>query len=193
LYEEHDKFISVQKSLDIEIKKNELLSSKLSTCHESISSLKNLNDDLNAKLGKVNEISSSVEHVVICNRCKDFNIDACSEHASIIAKLYNDVILHMIKRTMFIFMLISRKVLTMINVIMMLLYLLIMIHTLCLHQAPHMFMIGVGLGVIILFLVHLGKFTLVRARGSNLWRFLTNGKRLLRKKTVVLKVDHWII
>jgi hypothetical protein len=33
---------------------------------------------------------------------------------------------------------------------------------------------------------------IVRVRGSNLWRFLTNGKRLLRKKTVVLKVDHWI-
>jgi hypothetical protein len=39
LYEEHDKFISVQKSLAIEIKKNELLSFELSTCHESISSL----------------------------------------------------------------------------------------------------------------------------------------------------------
>jgi hypothetical protein len=33
---------------------------------------------------------------------------------------------------------------------------------------------------------------IVRVRGSNLWRFLTNGKRLLRKKTVVLKVDHLI-
>jgi hypothetical protein len=54
LYEEHDKFVSVQKSLAIEIKKNELLSSELSTCHESISSLKNLNDDLNAKLERVN-------------------------------------------------------------------------------------------------------------------------------------------
>ena len=37
LYEEHDKFISVQKSLALEIKKNELLSSELSTCHEYIS------------------------------------------------------------------------------------------------------------------------------------------------------------
>jgi uncharacterized protein YkvS len=91
LYEEHDKFVSVQKSLAIEIKKNELLSSELSTCHESISSLKNLNDDLNAKLEKVNETSSYVEHVVICNRCKDLDVDACNEHASTIAKLNNDV------------------------------------------------------------------------------------------------------
>jgi hypothetical protein len=91
LYEEHDKFINVQKSLALEIKKNEILSSELSTCHESISSLKNLNDDLNAKLEKINVTSSCVEHVVICNRCKDFDVDACNEHVSTIAKLNNDV------------------------------------------------------------------------------------------------------
>jgi vacuolar-type H+-ATPase subunit I/STV1 len=91
LYEEHDKLISVQKSLALEIKKNELLSSELSTCHESISSLKNLNDDLNAKLEEANSASSSIEHVVICNRCKYFNVDACKEHASTIQKLNNDV------------------------------------------------------------------------------------------------------
>jgi hypothetical protein len=28
---------------------------------------------------------------------------------------------------------------------------------------------------------------IVRARGSNLWRFLANGKRTLKKKTVVFK------
>jgi hypothetical protein len=50
-----------------------------------------LNVDLNAKLEKVNVASSSVEHVVICNRCKDFDIDACNEHASTILKLNNDV------------------------------------------------------------------------------------------------------
>jgi hypothetical protein len=87
LYEEHDKFISVQKSLALEIKKNELLSSELSTCHHSISSLKNLNVDLNTKLEKLNAASSCVEHVVICNRCKDVNIDACNEHVSTIAML----------------------------------------------------------------------------------------------------------
>jgi hypothetical protein len=70
LYEEHDKFISVQKSLALEIKRNEMLSSELSACHESISSLRSLNDELNAKLEKVNKSSSCVEHVVICNTCK---------------------------------------------------------------------------------------------------------------------------
>jgi hypothetical protein len=89
LYEEHDKFISVQKSLALEVKRNEMLSSELSTCYESISGLKNLNDDLNAKLEKVNATSSCVEHVVICNRCKDVDFD---EHAATIAKLSNDVV-----------------------------------------------------------------------------------------------------
>jgi hypothetical protein len=68
-----------------------LLSSELSTCHDSISSLKNLNTNLNTKLEKVNAASSCVEHVVICNRCKDNDIDACNEHASTILKLNNDV------------------------------------------------------------------------------------------------------
>jgi hypothetical protein len=35
--------------------------------------------------------SSCVEHVVICNRCKDIDVDACNEHASTIVKLNNDV------------------------------------------------------------------------------------------------------
>jgi hypothetical protein len=42
----------VQKSLALETKRNEMLSSELSACHESISSLKSLNDELNAKLEK---------------------------------------------------------------------------------------------------------------------------------------------
>jgi hypothetical protein len=50
LYEEHDKFIFVQKFLALEIKRNEMLSSELSACHESVSSLRSLNDELNAKL-----------------------------------------------------------------------------------------------------------------------------------------------
>jgi hypothetical protein len=91
LYEEHDKFINVQKFLSLEIKKNELLSFELSTCHDSISSLKNLNIDLSVKLEKANVTSSCVEHVVICNRCKDFDVDACYEHVSTIINLNNDV------------------------------------------------------------------------------------------------------
>jgi hypothetical protein len=91
LYEEHDKFVSVQKSLALVTKRNEMLSSELSACHESISSLKILNDDLNAKLEVANKSSSCVEHVVICNICKDFDIDACDKHLASIAKLNDEV------------------------------------------------------------------------------------------------------
>jgi hypothetical protein len=91
LYEEHNKFVSVQKSLALETKRNEILSSEISACHESISSLKSVNDDLNAKLEVANKSSSCVEHVVICNRCKDFDINACNEHLEYITKLNDEV------------------------------------------------------------------------------------------------------
>jgi hypothetical protein len=58
LYEEHDKFVSVQQSLALETKRNEMLSSEFFACHESVSSLKSLNDDLNAKLEVANKSSS---------------------------------------------------------------------------------------------------------------------------------------
>jgi hypothetical protein len=91
LYKEHDKFVSVQKSLALEIKRNEMLSSELSACHETVSNLKSVNDDLNAKLEEANKSSSYVEHVVICNRCKDFDVDACVEHLTSITKLNSEV------------------------------------------------------------------------------------------------------
>jgi hypothetical protein len=91
LYEEHDKFVSVQKSLALEIKRNEMLSSELSVCHKSVSSLKILNDSLNDKLEEANKSSSCVEHVSICNRCKDFDVDARNEHLIAITKLSDEV------------------------------------------------------------------------------------------------------
>ena len=68
-----------------------MLSCELSTCHETMSSLTSINDDLNAKLEVANRPSSCVEHVVICNRCKDFNVDACVEHLTSISKLNGEV------------------------------------------------------------------------------------------------------
>jgi hypothetical protein len=48
LYEEHDKFVEVEKSLDLAMKKNELLSFELYLCHASISVLESTNVGLNA-------------------------------------------------------------------------------------------------------------------------------------------------
>jgi hypothetical protein len=65
-----------------------MLSSEMSTSHESISTLKNLNDELNAKLEKINATSSSVEHAVICDRCKDIDLN---KHVTTIVDLNNEV------------------------------------------------------------------------------------------------------
>jgi hypothetical protein len=91
LYKEHDKVVNVQKSLALEIKRNEMLSSGVSACHESVSSLKDLNVELNAKLEEANATRPCVGHVVICNRCKDFDVNACDEHLISIAKVNDEV------------------------------------------------------------------------------------------------------
>ena len=53
----------------------------------TIAKLKSFNDDLNARLEVASKSNSCVEIVETCNRCKDFDIDACSEHIASIAKL----------------------------------------------------------------------------------------------------------
>jgi hypothetical protein len=50
--------------------------------------LRSVNDELIAKLEVANKSSSSVEHVVICNRC---NVNACNEHLASIIKLNGEV------------------------------------------------------------------------------------------------------
>jgi hypothetical protein len=75
----------------LEVKKNEMLTFELSSCHDSISSLKNANADLNDRIEKLNGTSSSLEHVSICDRCKDFDVNACNDHVSTIAKLNDDI------------------------------------------------------------------------------------------------------
>src|SRR6187455_1120340 len=91
LYEEHDKFVEAQKSYALEVKRNEVLSSELSSCHETIATLKSVNDDLNAKLEVASKSNSCVEHVEICTRCKDFDVDDCSDHLVSISKLTEEL------------------------------------------------------------------------------------------------------
>jgi hypothetical protein len=57
--------VEVEKSLALKIKKNEMLAFELSSCHSSITSLKSLNGDLNARIEKLNIASPSVKHVSI--------------------------------------------------------------------------------------------------------------------------------
>jgi hypothetical protein len=75
----------------LEIKKNEMLASELYSCHTLNSNLKSLNVNLNARIEKLSVTSSSLKHVSICNRCKDFDVNACNDHASTISRLNDDI------------------------------------------------------------------------------------------------------
>jgi hypothetical protein len=64
----------------------------LSSCHSSITSLKSLNYDLNARIEKLSVASSSIEHVSICATCKDHDFNACRNHDSTFAKLNDEIV-----------------------------------------------------------------------------------------------------
>jgi hypothetical protein len=99
-----------------EVEKCENLTKELSICHDSISSLRNENASLvskikelnvcnnsisclrdenailNAKIEELNNCkpsTSTVEHVSICTRCRDINVEAIDDHIAII-KQQND-------------------------------------------------------------------------------------------------------
>jgi hypothetical protein len=68
------------------------LSKELSMCNDSISCLRNENASLNAKIDELNVCKpsmSTVEHVSICTRCRDVNVDAIDDHLTMI-KQQND-------------------------------------------------------------------------------------------------------
>ena len=62
------------------------LSSELSTCHETIDNLRNENAKLIAKvdLNACKPSTSTVDHVSICTRCRDINVDAIHDHLALI-------------------------------------------------------------------------------------------------------------
>jgi hypothetical protein len=84
-----DKLNESISSLKIE---NDNLISKakyLNVCNVSISNLRNENAMLHAKIDKLNACkpsTSSVDHVTICTRCRDINVDAIYDHLALIKK-----------------------------------------------------------------------------------------------------------
>jgi hypothetical protein len=116
LIKENKKFVKLKNAYAQEVEKCENLSKELSICHDSISSLtsenaslvskvKDLNvcndsisclrDEnaiLNAKIEELNTCkpsTSTVEHVSICTRCRDINVEAIDDHIAMI-KQQND-------------------------------------------------------------------------------------------------------
>jgi hypothetical protein len=65
------------------------VSKELIICNDSISCLRDENASLNAKIDELNVCkpsTSTIEHVTICTRCKDINVEAIDDHLAIIKK-----------------------------------------------------------------------------------------------------------
>jgi hypothetical protein len=113
LIKENKKHVKLKNAYAQEVEKCENLTKELSICHDSISSLRNENDSLvskikelhvcndsisylrdenailNAKIEELNNCkpsTSTVEHVSICTRCRDVNVDAINDHLAMIKK-----------------------------------------------------------------------------------------------------------
>ena len=64
----------------------------MNICNDSISYLRDENVRLNAKIEELNACkpsTSTVEHVSICTRCRDVNVEAMDDHLAMI-KQQND-------------------------------------------------------------------------------------------------------
>jgi hypothetical protein len=103
LIKENKKIVKLKNAYAQEVEKCENLTKELSICHDSISSLRNenaslvskienLNVWLNAKIEELNACkpsTSTVEHVSICTRCRDINVEAIDDQLAMI-KNQND-------------------------------------------------------------------------------------------------------
>jgi hypothetical protein len=83
LVKENKKFVKLKSAYALEVEKCENLSKELSICNDSISYFRDENASLNAKIEELNVCkpsTSTVEHVTICTRCRDVNIEAIDDH-----------------------------------------------------------------------------------------------------------------
>jgi hypothetical protein len=81
------KFVKLKNVYALEVEKCENLSKKINICSDSISCLRTDNVGLNDKIEELNTCNvstSTVEHVTICTRCRDVNIDAMNDHIAMI-------------------------------------------------------------------------------------------------------------
>ena len=87
LVKENKKIVKIKDAYALEVEKCENLSKELIICNDSISCLRTKNANLIAKIEELNACNistSTVEHVTICTRCRDANIDAMNDHLAMI-------------------------------------------------------------------------------------------------------------
>jgi predicted RNase H-like nuclease (RuvC/YqgF family) len=89
----NDKIDKLNESISSLRTENASLISKakdLNVCNDSISCLRDENEILNAKIEELKSCKpSTVDHVSICTRCRDINVDAINDHLALI-KQQND-------------------------------------------------------------------------------------------------------
>jgi hypothetical protein len=89
LVKENKKFIKLKNAYALEVEKCENLSKELNICNDSISCLRDENASLNAKIEELNVCkpsTSTVEHVTICTRCRDVNVNAINDQIAMITE-----------------------------------------------------------------------------------------------------------
>jgi hypothetical protein len=94
LVKENKKFVKLKNVYAIEVEKCEKLSKELNACNDSIFCLRTENTSLNAKIEELNACNistSNIEHVTICTRCRDINVDAMNDHLAMIKKQNNHI------------------------------------------------------------------------------------------------------
>jgi hypothetical protein len=82
-----DKLNASLSSLKIKNKKLIAKAKDLNVCNDVISNLRNENVLLHAKIDELNVCkpsTSTIEHVTICTRCRDINVDAIHDHLGLI-------------------------------------------------------------------------------------------------------------
>jgi hypothetical protein len=92
LVKENNNFVKLKNAYALEVEKCENLTKELSMCNDSISYLRDENANLNAKIEELNDCKPStftVEHVTICTRRRDVNVEAIDDHLAMI-KEQND-------------------------------------------------------------------------------------------------------
>jgi hypothetical protein len=92
LVKENKQIVKLKNAYALEVEKCENLSKELNMCNDSISCLRIENDNLTAKIEELNVCkpsTSTIEHVTICTRCRDINVETIDDHLAMI-KEQND-------------------------------------------------------------------------------------------------------
>jgi chromosome segregation ATPase len=94
LVKENKKFVKLKYAFALEVEKCENLTKELNTCNDSISYLRVENVSLIAKFEELNTCKvsiSTIEHVTICTRCRDINVDAMNDHLTMIKEQHDQI------------------------------------------------------------------------------------------------------